>query len=172
MNINQYNKISHELVDSLKSRYGQIDKVREIFYNCIELVNAPSIQYINIALYNLNDICYAFNLEIDKIIDLLDHNDILYYRDSKGIYYVNVNDLNEMCILLNENNNINSIDKINLLNFNSETQCSSFYGLKLDTEQNSISQYPIHTKKESELTKKTQEPKRVSGESPRISMER
>lgn len=48
------------------------------------------INYINNTLYSITDICNIFNIGINKIINLMQDNNINYLYDSKKIFILTV----------------------------------------------------------------------------------
>lgn len=76
-----------------------------------------SIKYVSGILYNMTDICNIFNLEMNKIIEVIKNNDISYLIDSKNNIYINKEGICKIFTL------INAIETINHQEFSNFFYC-------------------------------------------------
>lgn len=68
-----------------------------------------SIKYVSGILYNMNDICNIFNLEMNKIIEVIKNNDISYLFDSKNNIYISNKDICNIFTLISAKSSLNSV---------------------------------------------------------------
>ena len=73
------------------------------------------INYISETLYSMTDICYVFNIEIKKIIEVIRNNNIACLYDTKNNLYVDSKNMCKLFALINAKESINNQEFNNFL---------------------------------------------------------
>lgn len=74
-----------------------------------------SLNYISETLYSMTDICYVFNIEIKKIIEVIRNNNIACLYDTKNNLYVDSKNMCKLFALINAKESIGNQEFNNFL---------------------------------------------------------
>lgn len=96
-----YSQTAYEVIDLIMSKGMNIAQTKEILSECNQITDNLTIRYIDEKLYNLKDICYVFNQNLEEVINYMNYNNIIYVQDSEGNFYICGNVLDELLLLKN-----------------------------------------------------------------------
>lgn len=161
-----YSKTAHEIIDLIKSSGMNIAQTKEILSECSQIADTPTIRYIDEKLYNLKDICYTFNQNMEEVINYMNNNNIIYIRDSEENLYICGTALDGLWLLLNR--------CISIEDLNDEIKHAIFNECKIDIKSKNILPQKKYTSpnQKKDLIGESIKCERVSSETPRITMER
>lgn len=160
-----YSQTAYEVIDLIKSKGIDATQTKKIIFECSQIIDNPTIRYIDEKLYNLKDICYVFNQNIREIISYMNNNNLIYVQDSEENFYICDTVLDELLLL------INKCIAFRDLNYEIERIISDKNKINIKNKTISIRKINAASNLKRNLEQRQIECERVSAEIPRISME-